>query len=102
MPLVIFVPLTLNVKLLPSFILDAAGDTLYVGAGVVLVSLIVTELLVASTVPLMLPERIEAVNVSLPSVVLSAVGVTENDPEFDVIVNDPELVPKSPKLVTVQ
>jgi hypothetical protein len=50
----------------------------------------------------MLPERIEAVNVSLPSVVLSAVGVTENDPEFDVIVNDPELVPKSPELVTVQ
>ena len=102
MPLVIFVPLTLNVKLLPSSTLDAAGDTLYVGAGVVLVSLIVTELLVASTVPLMLPERIEAVNVSLPSVVLSAVGVTENDPEFDVIVNDPELVPKSPELVTVQ
>ena len=102
MPLVIFVPPTLTVNTLSSLTKDDEGVILYVGAGVVLVSLIVTELLVASTVPLMLPERIEAVNVSLPSVVLSAVGVTENDPEFDVIVNDPELVPKSPELVTVQ
>ena len=67
-----------------------------------LVSLIVTELLVATTVPLVLPVRTDAVNVSLPSVVASAVGVTLNEPELLVIVNDPEIVPKSPLLVIVQ
>ena len=67
-----------------------------------LVSLIITELLVASTVPLVLPERIEAVNVSAPSVVVSAVGVTEKEPTLLAIANDPELVPKSPELVIVQ
>jgi hypothetical protein len=41
-----FDPLTLNVKLLPSLTLDAAGVTLYDAAGVWLVSFIVTELLV--------------------------------------------------------
>ena len=40
----------------------------------------VTELLVARTVPLVLPERIETVNVSGPSDVESAVGVTAKDP----------------------
>jgi hypothetical protein len=94
-PLVIYVPLTLNNKLLPSFTLDAAGITLYV-VGFILVSLIITEVLVASIVPLTLPERIEAVNVSAPSVIKSAVGVTEKDPLLLAILNDPELNPKSP------
>jgi hypothetical protein len=74
----------------------------YVGGGVRLVSFIVIEVLVASIVPLVLPERIEAVNVSAPSVVMSAVGVTEKDPLLLVIANDPELVPKSPGFVMVQ
>ena len=96
MPLVIYVPLTLNIKLLPSFTLDAAGVTLYVGIGVVLVSLIVTEVLVASIVPLILPERIETVNVSGPSVVKSDVGTTLKDPLLLVIKNEPEINAKSP------
>ena len=95
MPLVIFVPLTLNVKLLPSSTLDAAGDKLYVGAGVVLLSLIVIVLLVASTVPLMLPERISTLNVSDPSVVKSGFIDTENEPLLLVIVNDPLTATKS-------
>ena len=94
MPLVIFVPLTLNIKMLPSFTLDAAGVTLYVG-GVVLVSFIVTALLVASTVPLVLPERIETVNDSAPSVVKSAVGVTVKVPLLLVIANEPVSILKS-------
>ena len=98
----IFVPLTLNIIILPSFTLAAAGITLYVG-GVVLVSFIVTEVLVASTVPLTLPERIETVNDSALSVVKSAVGVTKNVPLLPVIANDPELIAKSPTFVlTVQ
>ena len=103
------VPDTLNVRLLPSLTLDAAGVMLYVapGAGVVLVSLIVTELLVATTVPLVLPVRTDTVNVSAPSVVASAVGVTLNDPALPVIVNDPDDAAvndalKSPLLDTVQ
>jgi len=98
-PLATFVVVTLNGIGLPSSTLvpyPACGYTLYVGGGVVLVSLIVIELLVARTVPLVLPERIETVNVSAPSVVKSAVGVTEKDPLLLVILNDPELVPKSP------
>jgi len=100
--LTIYVPLTKIVKLLPSFTLDAAGVILNVGGGVVLVSLIVTEPLVASIVPPVLPERIEAVNVSAPSVVKSAVGVTVKDPLLLVIANEPELTPKSPGFVIVQ
>ena len=93
----------LNVMLLPSFTDVGVPDRkLYVGVAVRLVSLIVTEVLVASTVPPVLPERIEAVNVSAPSVVASAVGVTEKDPLLLMIVNDPELVPKSPGFVMVQ
>jgi hypothetical protein len=38
-------------------------------------------------------------NVSLPSVVKSAVGVTVKEPVLDVIVNDPLTVEKSPALV---
>ena len=68
-------------------------------AGVKLVSLIVTELLVATTVPLTLPVRTDTVNVSLPSVVASAAAVTVNEPALFVIVNEPELAEKSPAAV---
>ncbi len=56
-----------------------------------LVSLIVTVLLVATMVPLTLPVLNDTVNVSAPSVVISAVGVTVNDPALEVIVNEPEV-----------
>jgi len=62
----------------------------------VLVSLKVTEVLVASIVPLILPERIETVNVSGPSVVKSDVGTTLKDPLLLVIKNEPEINAKSP------
>ena len=42
------------------------------------------------------------VNVSAPSVVLSTVGVTVNDPALLLIVTVPEEVPKSPSFVTDQ
>jgi hypothetical protein len=71
------------------------------GAVAIAISLIVTEVLVASTVPLVLPERIEAVNVSAPSVMPSAVGVTENDPLLLVIVNDPEKILNSTVLSSI-
>ena len=67
----------------------------------VLVSLMVTELLVATTVPLVEPVLIATVNVSLPSVILSAVGVTVNDPALLLIVNEPDVVPKSPELLAI-
>jgi hypothetical protein len=70
--------------------------------GVRLVSFIVTEDEVATMVPLVLSVLTLAVNVSDPSVVVSAVGVTEKLPALFVIVNEPELVPKSPEFVTVQ
>jgi hypothetical protein len=62
----------------------------------------VTAVLVATIGPLTLPVRTKAVNVSAPSVVVSAVGVTENEPVFAVMVNDPELTAKSAALDTVQ
>ena len=40
-------------------------------------------------------------NVSAPSVEESAVGVTVNEPAFDVIVNEPDDVVKSPALVSI-
>ena len=67
-----------------------------------LVSRMVTVALVAKTGPDVLPDLRDAVNVSAPSVVESAVGVTEKDPVLFVIATDPELVPKSPALVMVQ
>ena len=71
-----------------------------VTGGVILVSLIVTEPLLATTAP---DELVTvAVNVSAPSVVRSAVGLALNDPELLVILNDPELVEKSPLLDTDQ
>jgi len=95
-PLATFVVLIVNVAELPSFtVVGLLELNVYVG-GVVLVSLIVIEVLVARTVPLVLPERIEAVNVSTPSVVMSANAVTEKAPKFPVIVNEPELTAKSP------
>jgi hypothetical protein len=100
-PLVIFVPLTLNVRLLPSSTLDAAGVTLYVGAGVVLVSLTVTEALVSTIVPLVDPVLILTVNVCEPSVVVSATGLTVNEPVFELIVNDPLTALKSASTVVV-
>ena len=72
----------------------------YVGADT-LVSLIVTAELVAMIGPLVLSVLIDAVNVSAPSVVVSAVGVTEKLPALLVKLKLPLLVPKSPALVTV-
>jgi hypothetical protein len=97
------VVLTLNVPEAPSLILVGIVPKAYVAAGVREVSLIVTEALVATTVPLVEPVLMLTVNVSAPSVVVSAVGVTENDPVLLVIVNEPLDVAKSPALVaTVQ
>jgi hypothetical protein len=93
--------LTLNVPLLPSLILVGIVPNAYVGAPW-LVSLMVIALLVATTAPPVLPVLILTVNVSAPSVVLSAVGVTVNEPALLLMVNDPLDVPKSPALVTVQ
>jgi hypothetical protein len=67
----------------------------------VLVSLIVKFDVVANMVPDVEPDRIETVNVSAPSVVLSAVGVTVNEPTLEVIVNEPEDVPKSPAFESI-
>ena len=67
-----------------------------------LVSLIVIALLVATTVPPVLPVLMLTVNVSAPSVVLSEVGVTVNEPALLLTTNEPLDVPKSPALVTVQ
>jgi hypothetical protein len=55
----------------------------------------------ANIVPDMEPDLIEAVNVSAPSVVESAVGVTVKEPAFEVIVNEPEVVVKSPAFVSI-
>ena len=46
----------------------------------------------------MLPVLIANVNVSAPSVVLSAVGVTVNDPASPVTRKLPDEEPKSPEL----
>jgi hypothetical protein len=100
-PLLTLVVLTLKVPLLPSSILDGIVPNAYVGAGVVLVSLIVTELLVASIVPEIDPLLILTVNVCAPSVVPSAVAVTENDPLLLVIVNEPLTALKSASAVVV-
>jgi hypothetical protein len=62
----------------------------------VLVSLIVKFDVVANMVPDVEPDLIDTVNVSAPSVVASADGVTVNEPAFEVIVNEPEDVEKSP------
>jgi hypothetical protein len=62
----------------------------------VLVSLIVNVPEVDSIVPDVEPDLIDTVNVSAPSVVASADGVTVNEPALEVIVNEPEDVPKSP------
>jgi hypothetical protein len=67
------------------------GSDVVVVPDPVLVSLIVTTgSLVASTVPLVLPDRIDAVNVSSPSVVESINADTEKDPRLPVIANEPE------------
>jgi hypothetical protein len=68
---------------------------------VILVSLIVKFVVVANIVPEVEPDLIDTVNVSAPSVEESAVGVTVNEPAFDVIVNEPEDVVKSPALVSI-
>ena len=92
------VVVTLNVPALPSLIDVGITPNAYVG-GLVLVSLMVTSELVATTSSVTLPILILTVNVSAPSVVKSAVGVTENEPVLFVIVNDPLIVEKSPALV---
>ena len=56
--------------------------------------------LVASIVPLVLPDRIDTVNVSAPSVEESALGVTVNEPALLAIENDPEEAEKSPGLLS--
>jgi hypothetical protein len=99
-PFVTLVVVTLKVSELPSLTLLAAGETEYVGP--VDVSLIVTEPDVATIVPDVLPVLTLAVNVSAPSVVESAVGVTLKLPALLVIVKLPLLVVKSPAFVTVQ
>jgi len=55
-----FVPPTVNVKLLPSFTLDAAGVIVYVG--VRLVSMIVIKGLIATTGPAVEPVLIRIAN----------------------------------------
>ena len=89
------------VKLLPSSMLSACGVSVYVGSGVRLVSLIVNGSLVTNTVPVVLTERTDTVNVCSPSVVVSSVGTTENDPVLLVIENDPLAVAKSSALVSI-
>ena len=64
-------------------------------------SLIVTLPLVATTEPDIDPVLIATVNVSLPSVVTSEVGLTENDPALLLITNEPLDVLKSPALVAI-
>src|SRR6056300_56030 len=95
---------TFIVNALPSSTLSVAGVAVYVGKiiGVVLVSLIVILLVVSKTVPLILSDLILTVNVSAPSVVLSAVGVTVKLPVLLVIVKLPLDVPKSDALLAVQ
>ena len=77
------------------------GTTEYVGSAVRLVSLIVIDDDVTTIVPPTLSVLICASNVSAPSVVVSAVGNTLNDPAFAVIVKLPDEVAKSPALVKV-
>ena len=67
-----------------------------------LVSLIVTVLDVATTVPPVLPVLTLAANVSAPSVALSADGVTLNVPALLVIAKLPVYVLKSAALVILQ
>ena len=98
-PLDTLVVVTLNVPELPSLIDVGITPNVYVGS--ILVSLIVTGKLVATTSPVTLTFLILTVNVSLPSVVISAVGVTENEPVLFVIANDPLTVEKSPEFVAI-
>jgi hypothetical protein len=56
---------------------------------------------VANMVPEVEPDLIDTVNVSAPSVEESAVGVTVNEPTLEVIVNEPEDVPKSPAFESI-
>jgi hypothetical protein len=85
-PLGTFDVVTLRARLLPSFT-DEAPVTEYVR--VRLVSFIVTEELVATTLPLILPVLICIWKVSDPSVVSSAVVVTLKIPAFEGIVKEP-------------
>ena len=99
------VVVSVNVVFSPSVIeaeLAASAYDSLPPPGVVLVSLIVTELDVATIVPPTLPVLTLAVKVSAPSVVASAVGVTLNEPALLVIVKLPVDVPKSPAFVTLQ
>jgi hypothetical protein len=100
-PFATLVVLTLKVPLAPSLILAGIEPNAYVGVGVRLVSLTVTELLVATMPPETDPVLILTVNVSAPSVVASATGLILNEPAFDVIVNDPLTALKSASTVVV-
>ena len=96
---------TFIVKALPSSTLFAAGVALNVvtaPAGVVLVSLIVIASVVSTTMPLTLPVLSCIWNVSAPSVVESAEGVTVNEPVLLVIIKLPFDSLKSPLFVAVQ
>ena len=61
----------------------------------------VIDSLVSRIDPLTLPERKATVNVSDPSVVTSAVGVTENVPELSVTLTSPVFVANSPAPVSI-
>ena len=98
------VVVSVNVVFSPSVIEAELAASAYDSPppGVVLVSLIVTELDVATIVPLTLTVLTLAVNVSAPSVVASASGVTLNDPALLVITKLPVFAAKSPAFVTLQ
>ena len=97
-----FVVATLNVREVPSFTLSVAGVTVYVGSGVRLVSLIVTEIDLTTSGPPVLPVLRIALNVSAPSVVRSFLVVTVKFPIPPVIGIFPDVSTKSPSFVTVQ
>ena len=102
-PFVTLVVVTVNVIATPSLTDVGVVDTRYVGTGGArLVSLIVIAGLVVTTgVPVILPVRTVTVNVSAPSVAVSARGVTLNEPVFPVMVKLPLVTPKSPELVPI-
>jgi hypothetical protein len=91
---------TVNDPTEPSFIEPGVTVNAYVSTEV---SLTVTDALVTTTVPEMDTVRILTVNVSAPSVKLSASGPTLNDPVFVFMANDPETALKSasPPVVTL-
>ena len=93
---------TVIISGVPSFTDSAAGTIKYSGIngtpGPWLVSIIDTEVLVATGSPVVLPVKMFTINDSGPSLVTSSAGVTENVPVLLLIVTKPVLTPKSPTL----